>query len=523
MRGNFSTEGHYETTQKERPLSQLTLNLRRQSSLTRPSHNGFDTHAFVTPKAQAQAPRSSIPACPRPKKAKTTVKNGSRRVSRARAYSVGTQPSPARSGRSASSLNAPTIETLRSQPPDESLWIRPHKVAIDAEPVVTHYDSSCNSSLISKTAALRLGLRPLPCTPNLCLAIMTDFGVFQPEEFVKVDVEATWLKDSELGECNVTVVSGNILESKGIEFLAGKRILEKLRLKNSLSEKTQAQIDLGFNRGADRPRTMPSMADGSDWERALLENGQLCGASDYLHPGMGTRSPYVPSYISASVEPSFSSANDAAPDSTTWTSILDAQSLPYEDDSCSLNQVFYDDDCNSFNSMGDQNQSSNFSLPGDVNGPPFQSVYSQGAIQTTLQMGVPQPTAASPTMSYDSVGFADSCTPIPSSQILEAQMASQGYSFMSQVSQSLYNPAVVSNSEENDRSISEDSPEEQQGMTRWTCRPSYPSFSMMLAPSPMFATFLPEIRVETASNGTGAQRNSSPPDSTTNDDPNSFL
>ncbi|KAJ0284643.1 hypothetical protein COL940_003964 [Colletotrichum noveboracense] len=95
---------------------------------------------------------------------------------------------------------------------------------------------------------------------------MTDFGVFQPEEFVKVDVEATWLKDSELGECNVTVVSGNILESKGIEFLAGKRMLEKLRLKNSLSEKTQAQIDLGFNRGADRPRTMPSMADGSAWE-----------------------------------------------------------------------------------------------------------------------------------------------------------------------------------------------------------------------------------------------------------------
>lgn len=238
---------------------------------------------------------------------------------------------------------------------------------------------------------------------------------------------------------------------------------------------------------------------------------------------MGTRSQLAPSYISASVEPSFSSANDAAPDSTTWTSILEARSLLYEDDSSSLSRVFYDDDCSSFQGVGDQDQTSNFSLSEGVSGPPFQSVYSQGAIQGTLQMGVPQPTAASPTMSYDSVGFADSCTPIPSSQILEAQMASQGYSFMSQVSKSLYNPVVVSNSEENDRSISEDSPEEQQGMTRWTCRPSYPSFSMMLAPSPMFATFLPEIRVETASNGTGAQRNSSPPDSTTNDDPNSFL
>ncbi|EQB54720.1 hypothetical protein CGLO_05403 [Colletotrichum gloeosporioides Cg-14] len=92
---------------------------------------------------------------------------------------------------------------------------------------------------------------------------MTDFGVFQPEEFVKVDVEAPWLKDSELGECNVTVVSGDILESKGIEFLAGKRVLEKLRIKDSLSEKTQAQISVGVNRGADRPKTMPSMADGS--------------------------------------------------------------------------------------------------------------------------------------------------------------------------------------------------------------------------------------------------------------------
>ncbi|KAJ0380892.1 hypothetical protein COL26b_000732 [Colletotrichum chrysophilum] len=63
---------------------------------------------------------------------------------------------------------------------------------------------------------------------------MTDFGMVEPEEFVALDVEAPWLKDGDLGECYVTVVSGSVLESEGIEFLAGKRVLDKLRIKGKL-------------------------------------------------------------------------------------------------------------------------------------------------------------------------------------------------------------------------------------------------------------------------------------------------
>lgn len=271
MIGDSSKEGQGEKAQGERSLSQLyqvcqphsIFGLHADHQTQDADRPGVGTQETLPPKQQDQSTESELEPHFRRKRARNSVNNRSNRVKKPRAYSAGTQVSPARPRRGTSRLNAPTTETLQSQPANKSLWIRPHNDMSDAKPVATYYDSSCKSSLISKNAALRLGLQTYPCPPALHLAILTDFGMFEPEEFVALDVEAPWLRDSHFGECYATIVSGSVLESKGIEFLAGKRLLDKLRINDSLSQGTQAQIDSGFGRGEHRPKTVLSLANGS--------------------------------------------------------------------------------------------------------------------------------------------------------------------------------------------------------------------------------------------------------------------
>ncbi|KAF4834086.1 hypothetical protein CGCSCA4_v013134 [Colletotrichum siamense] len=95
---------------------------------------------------------------------------------------------------------------------------------------------------------------------------MTKFGMVDAGYFVKVDVEASWIRPGRLGECAITVVADEVLHPHGADLLAGNKIIERLQFLGGWPKNSTSSAALGPT-GASRPRTSPSLnqASGDDF------------------------------------------------------------------------------------------------------------------------------------------------------------------------------------------------------------------------------------------------------------------
>ncbi|KAL2881887.1 hypothetical protein SGCOL_002623, partial [Colletotrichum sp. CLE4] len=129
-------------------------------------------------------------------------------------------------------------------------------------PLITQFDSSCQHSLLSKTVALKLGLRLLPWRPGGSLEVMTEFGFFKPTEYVTGNIRASQLSNGDLGKCNVALLDDEQMMSLGFQFLVGKKIFDKLVEKRPLSPEQRANVDLGFRRSSPKQSAAAPWAPG---------------------------------------------------------------------------------------------------------------------------------------------------------------------------------------------------------------------------------------------------------------------
>ncbi|KAE9576309.1 hypothetical protein CGMCC3_g7896 [Colletotrichum fructicola] len=151
---------------------------------------------------------------------------------------------------------------------------------------------------------------------------MTKSGLVYPTHFVRVLVEARWLRNGKLGTRHITVVSDDLLEPYGKDLLAGKKIIDQLRVMSGMVLNSAGNVRDSGPRGLSQPRTCPSLARLSAYWRGVDDDtGQSPGTSDYLPSAHETPSQFTPSNSGLM---SLTSTNNALPQSTALTCFSDS-------------------------------------------------------------------------------------------------------------------------------------------------------------------------------------------------------
>ncbi|KAK1463349.1 hypothetical protein CPAR01_12590 [Colletotrichum paranaense] len=96
-------------------------------------------------------------------------------------------------------------------------------------PVNTVYDSSCSGTIITYSAALRIGLFVFPKPPSGFENIRTPHGYFYPEMFVKVSAQVCWPKRISCGIWNIAVVPDDFKRPEGAELIVGAKTIEAMK------------------------------------------------------------------------------------------------------------------------------------------------------------------------------------------------------------------------------------------------------------------------------------------------------
>lgn len=302
MKGNFTTEeGGYED-QRKRRLSRLdspqavdsqephaghippnpgsgvtgrkVIKKPVYSRSTRTSTSGTQSLAPVTPLSSgSNHSRTRISNTHRSNG--KTKRNGRRRLS-----SIGQGP-PAFPEQSSQPGPRETGTCPQDIPFDQALWVSSPEGFNDAEPLATFYDQESDSSLIKISAVGRLKLKRMVYPPGMNVSIMTKSGLVYPTHFVRVLVEARWLRNGKLGTRHITVVSDDLLEPYGKDLLAGKKIIDQLRVMSGMVLYPAGNVRDSGPRGLSQPRTCPSLARLSgklstlSWARYLLKTSSI--------------------------------------------------------------------------------------------------------------------------------------------------------------------------------------------------------------------------------------------------------
>lgn len=286
MKGNFSTDGLYESATKSRsattphstsatptPKSSRNKRPRASTRFSLPQRAGEASQLSQSNLQYSQEDNVLLnPSNPadRPRGPSLSISNGradpnnrvGKRGRHIRAHSIG-QEQALSLIRRVSQAGSPALGiSAREAPFKLALWLKPPGTFTDPEPLRTLYDSGSDFSLVTKHFAAKLHLQILVYPPSMYVSIMTKFGMVDPEGFVKVDVEASWIRPGSLGECNITVVADEVLQPHGADLLAGKKIIERLQFMGGWPKDSPSSAALGLT-GTPRPRTSPSLNEAS--------------------------------------------------------------------------------------------------------------------------------------------------------------------------------------------------------------------------------------------------------------------
>lgn len=93
----------------------------------------------------------------------------------------------------------------------------------------TVFDSSCSGSIITESAANKLGVLIMPTPPSGFERIVIPGGYFDPANFARVAAQVRWPRMIFCGEWNIAVVSNDFKRPAGAELIVGAKMIELMK------------------------------------------------------------------------------------------------------------------------------------------------------------------------------------------------------------------------------------------------------------------------------------------------------